>query len=164
MAFNFRFHLEHIQSLVLSLVPKIIDSLIDECSDELIGDFVMHRLPPPDIPATEEFFDDEKEGLLAEMPQNEKMQIQSPTSIFSMIQNVDGVKTLAMAHNRNNNRLAHMNHPSSEDYLDDESSKSSQGSSGYDGGEGGDDDDDDDDEGPWELHLPYRYDTIPAVY
>ena len=74
-----------------------------------------------------------------------------------------GRKMLALAHNRNNNRLAHMNHPPEEEQEGSKNVVDDDGDDG-DGGDDDDDDDDDDDEGggvtdgaPWELFLPFQY-------
>ena len=45
---------ENLKSLVQSLVEEISIEILDETADEITGDFVMHRLPPPDAGADDD--------------------------------------------------------------------------------------------------------------
>jgi hypothetical protein len=146
---------EHIQNLVSSLVPRITATILDQCADELAEDFVRHRLPPPrdevdhgkeivflkcekgdhsnaDIDECSDF-----EDFPMQVAEDEEVMICDPSNIFMLIQELDGVQTLALAHNRNNDRLAHMGHP----IVDISQDESVESSDEVDGDEMGADDD-----------------------
>jgi len=102
------------QQLVSSLVPKITDTLIDECSDEISEDFIRHRLPPPGDLIMEDDADNEDpelEDFPFQIGEDEVVELCDPSNIFILVQVIDGVQTLALAHNLENDRLAHMGHP-----------------------------------------------------
>ena len=104
---------EHIKFLTSNIFSKLTENLIDESSDLLLQDFVSHRLPPFELNnldnQTSQLNPDKNDIHL-----NAKMYMIHPSNIFAMVQEMDGVKSLLISNNRNNNRLRHMNHPSIE--------------------------------------------------
>jgi hypothetical protein len=104
-----------LQNLVTSIVPKITESLIDECFDEISEDFVRNRLPPPDVIQDEEddeFEDAELDDFPFKISEDDNIRLRDPSNIFALVQTIEGVQTLALAHNLDNNRFLHMGHPS----------------------------------------------------
>lgn len=105
-----------LQNLVLSsIVPKITESLIDECFDEMSEDFVRNRLPPPDVMRDDEddaFEDAELDDFPFKISEDDHIRLCDPSNIFALVQMIEGVQTLALAHNLDNNRFLHMGHPS----------------------------------------------------
>ena len=127
---------EMVKIKVSSLAQEVSLSLLDEAADEITGDFIMHRLPPPlsgiasisgDIMSelshlpgfcSSSSGSSGSGGSQRERKKNLRLSAGSvirvcdPRSMFCMVKEESGVGMLAMAHNRNNDRLTHMGHPS----------------------------------------------------
>lgn len=128
-----------IKGLVDSLSSEVCLALLDEAADEITGDFVMNRLPPPDIASTE---DSEAHGDEAyHAPHMDPTKTKVPVikgesvvrmcdtrSMFCMVKELSGVSMLAMAHNKENSRETHMGHPDYRHFGDSENGSDEEGS------------------------------------
>jgi len=144
--------------MVASLAGAVTAELLDEAADELVGDFVMHRLPPPDADPSDPSRaatgaqGAPPHGRGSRIGANALVRIRDPAEWFAMVREYDGVRMLALAHARRNRRENHMGHPSegSDEEDDDEDDEEDDDEEGdYEEVEG-------DEEGPWALHLPIR--------
>jgi Cupin superfamily protein len=131
-----------IKDLVQSLSSEVCLALIDEAADEITGDFVMNRLPPPDIPAKDDFEDSHdndsrqphmgtSKAKAPEIKAETVIRMCDTRSMFCMVKELNGVSLLAMAHNKDNSRVTHMGHPDYRHFGDSED-----GSDGEEEGEG----------------------------
>ena len=116
---------EEVKKIVDTLSNHVRLSLLDEVADEMTGDFVMHRLPPPDLPPVHE--QEEGQPHNTDMPRGDTdrgsdqssfdfdpastIRMCDSRSMFCMVKELSGVSMLAMAHNKNNSRETHMGHP-----------------------------------------------------
>lgn len=111
-----------VKDLVQSLSSEVCLALLDEAADEITGDFVMNRLPPPDIATLDDCedshdieFDKPQVGLskkkAPEILGETVIRMCDKRSMFCMVKEESGVSMLAMAHNKGNCRVTHMGHP-----------------------------------------------------
>jgi Cupin superfamily protein len=136
-----------IKDLVQSLSSEVCLALIDEAADEINGDFVMNRLPPPDMAGIDDC--EGPHGNEIRQPHMGPSKVKKPDikaetvvrmcdtrSMFCMVKEESGVSMLAMAHNKENSRVTHMGHP---DYRHFGGSEDGSDSEGEGEGEDGDD-------------------------
>jgi hypothetical protein len=126
-----------IKDLVQSLSSEVCLALIDEAADEITGDFVMNRLPPPDIASIDDCegpHDNEihqpQMGPSVKVPEIKAetvIRMCDTRSMFCMVKEESGVSMLAMAHNKENSRVTHMGHPDYRHYCDSEDGSHSEG-------------------------------------
>lgn len=128
---------KEVKKIVETLSSHVCLSLLDEVADEMTGDFVMHRLPPPDLPPANEQEeegggephntdpDHEQDRNMFEFDPMSTIRMCDSRSMFCMVKELSGVSMLAMAHNKNNSRETHMGHPDHRLYNDSESMEGS---------------------------------------
>lgn len=133
-----------VAGLLRSLADCITDESIDMAADEMVFDFVKNRLPPPDLPPThtanvDEEEEEEEEGgnshiefidisklnamgspAVPKLTKTSVVQLIDPRSFFACLREGEDAdeECLELYHSRNNNRLAHMNHPPPDFYVD----------------------------------------------
>ena len=108
---------DDVKQLMQSLCDEVCLKLLDETADDISGDFVMHRLPPPDLPSVDDKIVEEHSfhvprKLLAQTV----VRVCDPTSMFCKVIEENGAIMLALAHNKNNSRATHMGHPDHRDF------------------------------------------------
>ena len=113
--------LSTIQNLAAKVVSTIDLDLVDSAVDEMVGDFSANRLPPP-VSSLEEapIIGGKKRKRLAELTIESKVALFDPNCSHYEIRDMEGVKTLVMVHNKSNNRLRHMCHPTDDDESENE--------------------------------------------
>lgn len=115
---------DEVKHLMQSLCDEVCLNLLDEAADEITGDFVMHRLPPPDLPSIDNESDEitlnaehkRIEQICKNITAQSVVRMCDPASMFCMVKEEDGASMLALAHNKNNSRATHMGHPDHRDF------------------------------------------------
>ena len=103
---------ENLKSLVQSLVEEISIEILDETADEITGDFVMHRLPPPDAGADDDDDDSNIDNNLTHMNMsNDDNDDSMNDSNYKTTSNVNNMRTNARnnKNNCNNDSSRHTN-------------------------------------------------------
>lgn len=109
-----------IKSMLQGIIQELDVTVIDKTIDTLMHDFVMHRIPPPDLLSsntteTESF----EEQNIKKRKKSNNVRLDDGTNILicdkktfhCIVQDFSGVQLLALAHSRFNSRECHMGHP-----------------------------------------------------
>ena len=104
----------------------LTEEIIDETVDEIMGDFVLHRLPPPSSSGIDDGSAKHcsTNRTTASVPPAKALRRivddsvilpADPLSVFCMVRELDGVTLLAMSNSKCNSRMRHMGHPLDEE-------------------------------------------------
>ena len=103
---------DDVKQLMQSLSDEVCLQLLDETADDISSDFVMHRLPPPDLPSIDdEIVEGHSYRAHRKILAQTIVRVCDPTSMFCKVIEENGAIMLALAHNKNNSRAVHMGHP-----------------------------------------------------
>ena len=122
VSYRFRFK-EHIKRLIVLLSEYLDDNILDITCDEILNDFILHRIPSyhnydlfqrenghnSDLAMTTSTIGNRRRPSNIQ-PTDRFILINSNNLIYKIIE-IEGVQLLALYNSNNNNRLQHMGHP-----------------------------------------------------
>ena len=109
---------DDVKQLMQSLCDEVCLQLLDETADDISSDFVMHRLPPPDLPSVDdEILEEDSFCVPRKLLPQTVVRVCDPTSMFCKVIEDNGAIMLALAHNKCNSRTTHMGHPDHRDFM-----------------------------------------------